>query len=113
MRKSIAFSTLLLLASLAGPGFAQGAVGFNDEPTGRIGPVQVQTGRIAYVDLASMSFVCRSGRTQQTYWATRATRIVSGRPSGSLFDLAAGQSVRVRSHLSGGIDVADQVILLP
>jgi hypothetical protein len=77
-----------------------------------MGPARVQTCTVTLVDPATMNFVCRDKRTSQRYWATRATRFASGRPNGSFFDLAPGQSVQVTSHLSGRIDITDQVVLL-
>jgi hypothetical protein len=114
MRGPIAlFALLLLTETLAGPGLTQGTVGSSLDPTGRTGPADVRTGTVTYVDPATMNFVCQDKSTSQRYWATRATRFASGRSNGSFFDLAPGQSVQVTSHLSGRIEVADEVILLP
>jgi hypothetical protein len=114
MRRQIAlFAVLLLSETLASPGIAQNAGGANFDQARRTGPSQVKTCMATYVDPATMNFVCRNGSASQRYWATRATRFASARPNSSLFDLAPGQSVRVTSHLSGGIEVADQVIVLP
>jgi hypothetical protein len=104
---------LLILFFLAGPCCAQGITAPGVDPAALGGRTQVQTGSVTYVDPVTMNFVCRDKTASRRYWATRATRFGAGRPGASFFDLAPGQTVQVTSHLSGRIDVADQVILLP
>ncbi|HTT84576.1 MAG TPA: hypothetical protein VMF67_13940 [Rhizomicrobium sp.] len=114
MRNALAILAVLLAQSLAPHALAQSDIGAAPglPPPGRSGPAGVQTGTIARLDLATMNFVCRSGRAARQYWITRATRFAAGRPNASFFDLAPGQRVQVLFHPAGGLDVADQVVVL-
>ena len=58
-----------------------------------------------------MNFVCRDATGVRFYWVSRATRFRAGRSNASFFDLSTGRPVEVISHNSGGLEVADLVIL--
>jgi hypothetical protein len=58
-----------------------------------------------------MNFVCRSETGDRFYWVSRATRFRAGRSDASFFDLRTGRPVEVISHNSGGLNVADLVVL--
>ena len=97
MRRFVAAAAFLFSQTLALSALAQGI------------SANVQTGRIVFLDSASMSFTVRSANATQQYWATRATRFRARRPNVSFFDLATGQSVVVTSHDSGRLAIADDV----
>ena len=99
MRRFVAAAAFLVSQLLAFSALAQG------------NPAKVQTGRIAYVDSAGMSFVVEGRTSTQQYWATRATRLRARRPNVSFFNLTTGQFVAVTSHYSGRLAIADAVTL--
>ncbi|HEY3639029.1 MAG TPA: hypothetical protein VGK90_12845 [Rhizomicrobium sp.] len=113
MRTLLAALSLSFLAQgFAVPGFAQG-VGRAIFQTAAPGPSpQAQTGTVVSVDPATMNFVCKDGEGIKRYWVTRMTGFSSGRETVSFFGLSTGHQVEVMSHPSGGLDVADQVVLL-
>jgi hypothetical protein len=108
----VLFGLVLIAGGLAAPCAAQAPQPRASGAAAPIGSPEVQTGTVTLVDSVSMNFICRNGTTSRRYWETRATRFVSSRTGGTLFNLAPGQPVRVTSHLSGRDYVADEVTLL-
>jgi hypothetical protein len=96
-----AVAVVLLVAGLYGPCFGQVTTG----------PTHVQRGIVATIDSATMNFVCRGETGDRFYWVSRSTRFRTGRSNASFFDLRTGQPVEVISHDSGGLEVADLVVL--
>jgi hypothetical protein len=116
MRGTLAAIAAFFLAQSVAPAcLAQGNVGASAgvAPPGGNGPPLVQTGRITYLDPATMNFVCQGRGGTSRYWATRATRVRAGPYQASFYDLRMGQRVEVTFHNSGRLEIADRVILLP
>ena len=96
-----AVAALFLVAGLCRPCFAQVATG----------PTHVQRGIVTTIDSATMNFGCRSATGDHFYWVSRATQFRVGGSNASFFELRTGRPVEVISHNSGGLDVADVVVL--
>jgi hypothetical protein len=58
-----------------------------------------------------MNFACRGATGSHFYWVSRDTRFRTGGANTSFFNLRTGQPAEVISHDSGGLEVADLVVL--
>lgn len=58
-----------------------------------------------------MNFVCHGNTGDRFHWVSGTTRFRAGRANASFFDLRTGQPVEVISRNSGGLEVADLVVL--
>ncbi len=71
----------------------------------------MQRGIVTTIDSATMNFGCRGATGDRFYWVSRATQFRVGGSNASFFSLRTGRPVEVISHNSGGLDVADVVVL--
>ncbi len=71
----------------------------------------MQQGIVSTIDSATMTFVCRGETGDRFYWVSRSKRFRTGRSNASFFDLRTGPPAEVISHDSGGVELADLVVL--